>query len=144
MFLIENLPFSEFLQFGDSVHLEPSVNGSRTQMDMFYSYKNSNKQKFGKVGKLRFYQQTYGARIIFPIADQSDRGLVIITTDGIRDSGASESQDNCECQAGHDTQQDKEDGTRKNHGQLERMITCTIQLCPRYRRERRHECFFTI
>ena len=37
MFLIENLPFSEFLQLGDSVHLEPSVNGFTTQMDMSYS-----------------------------------------------------------------------------------------------------------
>ena len=35
VFLIENLRFSELLQFGDLVQLEPSMNGSTTQIDMY-------------------------------------------------------------------------------------------------------------
>ena len=37
VFLIENLPFSEFLHFSDLVCLEPLVNGSKTQTDMSHS-----------------------------------------------------------------------------------------------------------
>ena len=46
----------------------------------------------------------------------------LINVFGIRYSDASDGQDNCECQAGHDAHQDDEDGAKKNRGSLRKTL----------------------